>query len=280
MKKLGSRFIALVFCCWALIYSCDNSIDPLDKETGIYAIYGVFDLNEPTNFIRIRDMNVPFTAEATREIDADVTLENLQTGSILMLESERQQYEDIYVHNFMYINEVIPDTEYQLTVEGSDGAAVNITITTPTMPAPQANPLNQNCHVPIDFELSPLNGSTVVLRVGLPPDYEEGEDEDDWSWGRQHVLKPGDDQSPGKIIFTFIPHEQVNQIVPFSNQNCWDHLHDGNIHVSYIHYGPGFYERISEEPFDIFGSTQRLGALYYDTLAIPIDTSRVCPQDC
>jgi len=256
--------------------SCDNSIDPIDRETGIYAVYGILDLNEQTNFIRVRDLNVPFTAEGTREIDAEVTLENLQTGSLQVLESERQQYEDIFAHNFVYNGEVIPETEYRLTVERSDGRAVTMTITTSTKPAPNVAPFNQNCHVPIDFELSPLDGSTVVLRVGFPdPDPDE-----EWWWGREHVLKPNDPQSPGKVAFTFIPHEQVNEILLRGNRNCRDTLHDGNIYLSYTHYGPGFYERISEEPFDIFGSAQRFGALYYDTLAIPVDTSPVCPQDC
>lgn len=271
-----------IFLFFSFAISCDNSIDPIDKETGIYSVYGVLDLNEQTNYIRVRDLNVPFTAEATREIDAEVTLGNLQTDLAKVLESERQKYEDIYLHNFIYKSEVIPETEYRLTVERSDGAAVNITVTTPTKPAPQASPLNQNCYIPIDFELSPLNGSTVVLRVGLPPDYENGEDEEDWSWGRKHVFKSDDHQSPGKAIFTFTPQEQIIEIIRASNidRRCKEHLHDGNIHISYIHYGPGFYERISEESFDIFRSAQRFGALYYDTLAIPVDTNSVCPQDC
>jgi hypothetical protein len=34
------------------------------------------------------------------------------------------------------------------------------------------------------------------------------------------------------------------------------------------------------DSFDIHGSTQRLGALYSDTVAIPIDTSEICIEDC
>jgi len=61
---------------------------------------------------------------------------------------------------------------------------------------------------------------------------------------------------------------------------CGQALQNGNIYLSYIHYSSGFHEQIENDPFDNLQSTQRFGALYYDTLAVPVDTSPICPQDC
>lgn len=258
-----------------LFLSCNNTIEPIDEDTGIYAIYGFLDLKEQTHYIRIRDLNTPFTREATETINASVTFHNLTLGSSYPLESERREHQDVYQHNFVFRDNVFADHDYSLIVERSDGVTVEANIRTPTMPEPVAEPLNQNCFVPVSFELGPLNGGTVVLRLGLGPNRND-------RWGTSHVLKPNEDQSLGKVIFTFIPHDQVINILPGTNpdQRCAQHLRTGNIYVSYIHYSPGFYERIINDPFDILASTQRFGALYHDTLAVPVDTTPVCPPDC
>ncbi len=268
-----------------VIYSCDNSVEPLDTDTGIYSVYGAMDLNKDVNYIRIRDLNAPFTAEATETIDATVFFENLETGMIETLEGIQQEYEGIYQYNFVLDQPLQPDTDYRLVVERSDGAAVQIPITTPTKPTPQVSPLNQNCFIPIDFELEPVKGSTIALRVGFPrEDYDDSVTWEDyeWRWSSTHVLEPENDSSSQKITFTFIPHEQVNDAFIANNPTryCWDYLFKGAIYISYEHYSPGFYEQTLVDSFDIFGSTQRLGALYSDTVAIPVDTSEVCTPDC
>lgn len=270
--------VLLIFCVGIVavtITSCDNTLEPLDKDTGIFAIYGFLDLKEQNHYIRVRDLNVPFTREATETIDATVTLHNLTRGTSAILESERRVHQDVYQHNFLFSDSVFPDHEYRLVVERSDGVTVEANTRTPTMPEPMAEPLNQNCFVPVAFSLEPMNGGTVVIRLGLGPTSSD-------RWGTRHILTLDDDQSLDKIEFTFIPQDQVISILPGSDpdRRCAQHLRTSNIYVSYIHYGPGFFERIENDPFDIFASTQRFGALYYDTLAIPLDTSRVCPPDC
>lgn len=275
MKKLNGKFVALILLCVALIYSCDNSLDPLDTDTGIFSIYGFLDLNEQTNHIRVRNLNAPFTKKATENLDASVLLQNLNQGTETILESYLVEHEGVFLHNFVYNNQVIPDNEYRLTVERSDGAAVDMTITTPTMPEPVAEPLNQNCYIPIEFSMEPINGGTVVVRFGLGPD------EDDDPWGATQILRPNENQNPGKIAYTFTPHDLVISILPGNdpNRRCGQYLYTGNIYVSYIHYGPGFFEQITNDTFDVM-NTQRFGAVYYDTLAVPVDTSPVCPPDC
>jgi len=275
MSRLPLTHLLLVMVLLTVASGCDNTLEPVDKDTGIFAIYGFLDLHKKVHYIRIRNLNVPFTKEATDAIDATVTLHNRTLGTSARLKSERRDHQEVYQHNFVFEDSVYADHKYVLNVERSDGITVEATTRTPTMPEPVAEPLNQNCFVPIEFSLEPMNGGTVVLRFGLGPTEND-------RWGRPHVLKPEENHSPGKATFTFTPQDQVIDILIGSNpdRRCGDHLTTGNIYISYIHFAPGFHEQTAPENFDVFDSTSKFGALYYDTLAVPVDTSPVCLQDC
>lgn len=282
MTKIKGLFILFSFLVCVGISSCDNSLDPIDLETGgNYSIYGFLDLNEETHYIRVRELKEPFTKVATESIDATVSLQNLTRGSTATLESRVRDHEGVNLHEFVYNNEIIPKDTYRLTVERSDGFEVNISITAPTKPEPRVAPINQNCYVPIDFEMEPVFGSTVVLQIGIRLDNEDDEeDEEKYLWAPPRVLSAGNDQSPGKITFTFIPKEQLNEMLNFfSDPQFVEYIKNDKIYINYTHFGPGFYEQITPESFDIM-DTQRFGAVYFDTLAIPIDTAPVCSQDC
>lgn len=274
MKKI-SLFILLFILSYTAINSCDNSLDPIDRETGIFAIYGFLDLKQESNYIRVSDLHAPFTKRATVVLDAIVSLHNLNAGSTTILESEIREYEGVYLHNFVYHGDVIPDNEYRLTVERSDGVLVSMSTVAPTMPEPLIEPLHENCFEPVELKMEPMNGGTIVLRFGFGP----GEDD---TWGPRQVFNGNDGQTDGEFTFRFIPHEQVILAAHIVNPDwrCGDFLRRGILYLSYIHYAPGFYEQVAPDTFDVFESTRKFGALYYDTLAIPVDTSRVCPPDC
>lgn len=266
--------ILLLIAPVILITSCDNTLEPIDRDTGIYGIYGYLDLNEDVSYIRVRDLNAPFTIDATTELDAVVTLSNLTSGTSAVLESNIREYEGVLLHTYFFDGEVVPDSEYQLSVERSDGATVRMKTLTPTFPPPVATPVNQDCYTPIDVEFAPLNEGTIVLRVGLGP-------EDDDIWGPPKVFEPEDYQPGENLVFQFTPNEEIFFVSTFEESvRCGDVLEDNNFYISYTHYAEGFYEQIANDPFDILQSTQRFGALYRDTVLVPVDISKVCPQDC
>lgn len=282
MKIIRKRLLSLRFKSGMLVIvllflSCDTTIDPLERETGTYAIYGVLDLNDSTNYIRVRDLNVPFTAEATETIDANVQLELLNAAQSYTLDSEREDIEGVYEFNFLHDQPIRPDETYQLKVERSDGLQLSLSTITPTKPIPEVSPFNQNCYTQINFKLGPLNKGVIVMKFGFPNDtlYTS------YIWGNPIVYESADSDSNQTLEFSFTPYGQVNDILRGSNRDrkCFDHLRTSELFLSYIHYGPSFYEEIFETEFDI-QRTQRFGSLYYDTLAIPVDTTPVCPQDC
>ena len=272
MNEWNNRISTLVLLpalAVALLSGCEANLDPIDRDAGLYGIYGALDLNKQTNYIRVKDLNAELTGEATDTIDATVTLENLETGLVDTLPSTRLEFEDIYLHNFIVNGTISPDTPYRVTAERSDGARTTIETLTPTRPVPVAGPENQDCNTPITVAFNPTNGSAIVLRIGIPyasrlgPIY----------WGSPQELKSNTNQEDN-LEYTFTPRVQVDVIPPIltngQDLECTD-LHDDEFLISFTHYSPGFYEKIENDPFDIRSSTDRFGAYYRDTLSVAVD---------
>lgn len=271
-KKFAAWFVFSLLAL--LVAGCDNSLEPLDKDTGVYSVYGTLDLNNSTNEIRIRDLNVPFTEEATTEIDATVTLENLNTGFVEALNFERFFEAGVYHHNFIVTQNIEANTAYQLTVTRSDGEQVTLSTTTPTYPAPVAEPVNEKCYTPIEITFDPVYESTIAFFIEF-----QARDVRKTRLG-PYVIRNNPELANEAATYTFTPVDLM-KMVPgtLGRYRCTD-LVIPRFELYYAHYSPGFYESIIDNPFDAFESTQRFGAYYEDQLIIPIDDSRVCPPDC
>ena len=255
--KMLRFIIAIIF---VICISCDDALQPIHESTALYSYYASLDMNEEVNHIRVRELTAPFTAEATEEIDAVVTLKNLYSGEVQILKHERQVYEDIYFHNFAVEKPVEPDTEYELTITRSDGRSVSATAHSPARVVPLVEPENRDCYTTINVELEPVNSGTI--QIG-------------------YILEvPGDtidtplatlplNESNGSFSHSFIPNVIVTAWTFF---NCHQ-LQSAEIGFYYKYYGPGFYERITHDSLDILESTKLFGVYYEDTIRIPIDIS-------
>lgn len=245
---------AMLFLVFFMI-SCDNSLEPLHEDSGIYSFYASMDMNEEVNHFRIRELNAPFTTEATKEIDAVVTLENLDTGEIQVLKHERQAYEDIYLHNFAVENAVEPDTEYELRISRSDGVSETARALTPTKPEPVITPAERDCFTPISVEMAPVYGGTMQYEYKFIVG----------DTINTSMITTALNESKTSVTFNFTPSEFLNRWGGYSCQQ----LTSAEILIYYKHYGPGFYERIANDSLDILESTKLFGAYYEETLSIP-----------
>lgn len=268
---IKTAILACMFFVQIIILACNSSIEPLDKRTGVYAIYGALDMDKQTNYIRVRDLNAPFTAAATEFLDAEITLENLNNGVIANLSSERKEYDGVFLHNFLVNQEILPNSSYKLTARRSDGITVSVTTLSPTRPILDVLPVNGNCYEPITVEFSPTNGGKIVYRLGFGIG--------DILFKSPHILKETE-ETPGVINLTFTPFQELKTF----RRSCYS-LNDTNLYVEYAYYSEGLYPYeevpITANPFDIFQSTQVFGAYFENAIfSFPIDTSKVCPQDC
>jgi predicted small secreted protein len=257
----------LLVVCALWFTACDNTLEPFDQDIGIFSVYGVLDMNEETHYVRIREMSAPFTAEATRDMDATVFFDRPGTGDSEILESDVREYEGVFLHTYRIEGAIEAGTTYRLRVIRSDGVSVEAETTSPTYSVPVTDPENVRCHVPADVEFGPVNGGVFVLRVGTC--------RDDDCWGAPYILRPGENGGNGMYTFRFLGSEQL--LLLSAGKPNSPRCGGGNImnfYISYTHYAPGFYEQIENDPFDIQASFLRFGALYRDTLTIPVDMSR------
>lgn len=269
--KTFHLFRTTVFSTIILLFlgACDNSFDPTDRDNGIYSIHGMLDLLEETSYIRVRDMNAPFTLDATEELDAIVTLHNLDSGEIIQLNSSVREFEGVFLHTFLFNDGVVPDTPYQLRVENSTGIEVEMNTLTPTLPVMQVNRENDACSTPINLVFDPMNEGTMVLRFGLEPDTEEKKGR--WSFENLYIMEPS--RYTDRISITFSPLLMAQHIAGLGGP-CSSLMTRGNLYVAIAHYAPGFYEELNEEVTDILKTTRQFGGFYADTLAISFDTSQ------
>jgi|AntRauTorckE6833_2_1112554.scaffolds.fasta_scaffold00004_42 hypothetical protein len=263
--------------CWfagviivsGIVLSCDSTLEPLDQETGIFSIYGVLNIDDQTHYIRIKNLNDPFTPEATREIDADVMLENLDSGTSEVLQSERIEYEGVYLHNFKVDGIFEADANYKLTITRFDGAEVSITMLTPKRTEAIAFPVNQDCDKTINVEIESVNGGAVNYLISYMYN------------GFRRVAESGvlnlEDNMDGSLAVNFIPNEILRP--QFRGLSCQD-IDEDSFRFSYWNYSPGLYEKILNDPFDILQSTERFGFVYRNNIEILVDTSKVCPLEC
>lgn len=256
------------------MYSCDNTLEPVDYDTGIYSIYGALDLKKDTNFVRVRDLNMPFTASATQEIDARVLFENIDSGMQEILDYELLFESDVYHYNYKIPDPIQPNTNYQITVTRSDGESINVDTKTPTNPDPIAQPVNEKCYSPVEITFDPVYESTIEFYIEFQPRAPFFRT----ILGPYVIRKNSNTDTRAQFVFTPV---DLTKMVPgsLSRLRCSD-LMRPYFEFYFTHYAEGFYEYINASSFDAFESTQRFGSYYRDTLIVPVDTSRVCPPDC
>ena len=270
MKLPVNRFLfwgLFVVATPFLFIACDNSFDPSGPDNGTFSIHGTLDLLEEKSYIRVRDLNAPFTLEATEDLDAVVTLQNLRSGVSTTLGSTVREFEGVYLHTFQVSDGVVPDTPYLLRVENSNGDLVELETLTPTLPEPQINRENDACTTPLNLVFDPMKGGTLVIRFGLEPDTPDQKGR----WGR--LIELGPSTYTNRVSITVNPLITAQGIAGTFGV-CSSLLTRGNIYVAIAHYSPGFYEKLNEDLTNILQTTRQFGGFYADTLAIPIDASQ------
>ena len=279
-------FLGLVFCFF--ITGCENSIQPLDRDNGVFSIYGIFDLKKEVNFVRVKDLNQTLLQDTAGTIDATVVIENMQSGNSDVMQDSIVAFDGVKTHNFYTGMDILPDSRYRVSVERSDGRTVSAEAVTPSIAETAVKPVMENCLTSINVTFTPV-ADRNLLRLSFGFNYEG---QRWWVNPRANVLGNPDDFAgdgdtqaysftPKTIIDLYPPGEGNN---PFDNDDgieLWCHqLDNGEFYIRYTHYGPDFFDSFTSDSLQIPGGTGRLGALYKDTLNFQIDTVNVCKPNC
>ncbi len=285
-NKYISVFLGLFFSL--IIVGCDNTIQPLDRDNGVYSIYGIFDLKKEINFVRVKDLNQTLLQDTSDTIDATVIIEDLQSGMSDVMQDSVVTFDGVKTHNFYTDLNILPDTRYRVSVERSDGRTVSAEVVTPTFAETSVEPVNEDCLTRIDVTFSPVaDRNTLRLSFGFNYKGQRW-----WVNPRANVLGSISDftDGVGRQVYSFTPKTIIDLYPPGEGNNpfdgddgitLWCHeLDNDQFYIRYTHYGPGFFESSTSDSLEIPGGTGRLGALYKDTLNFQIDTVNVCKPNC
>lgn len=263
--------LGVVFIAGLLIAGCDNSLQPLNTEKGIYSIYGFIDVNADVNYIRIKDMNIPLVDDTTQTIDAAVTLTDLNTGASQVLQDSVVQFANVSTHNFRTTMDIQPETTYRIRVEGSDGRSVSATTTTPGIAQYNAEPTGEQCDTPITIRFEPVDEETlIILRLTFMLGGQQ--------FGAQQLLQaPVTGEYNGILTHRFSPLQLIRDSVNDSDLHCWS-MDTEYIEARYIHFGPDYEfggESNVSDSLTVPGGAGQFVGLLRNSFSIRIDTTEI-----
>lgn len=268
MFKFINRYLLIISFIGIIFFpACDNSIEPFDDTSGIFSIYGVLDINQDVNYIRVNDINTPIVEDSTHQLDAEVTLENLHTGQQEVLQDTLVKFEDSFVTNYKAEMDIEPATEYEINVDRSDGATTRSTITTPVETEASVNVSEPDCATPIELSISPVDDSFEIRPfVGF-----EYQNEMHW-----YVPMTNDLMISGDTLgITFTPQSALDGIFrpEFTGDRVYCHqLDTDEYHIRYQRFGPEWHDD-SADSIAIEDGSGRFGGFIEETITLTLDTS-------
>lgn len=268
----------IVFCCIVLVgfLSCDNSLDPLNEEKGLYSIYGYLHLYNEVNYIRVKDLNKPLSEMNDDSIDAHVVFKNLANGDTEVLKDSVVSFDGVKTHNFGINMDLDPGTKYRVRVERSDGKQTSAVATTPPIANRSLTPsFGANCTTTVNLKFEPMrNRFALDLRMGF-------EFDNQIYWTR---MNKGLIDAENQVRINFTPLEVIKEVFGGNNPAgftsekiyCSD-LSDDKYRVRYTHFGPDLNINTISDTLSIPGGAGKFGALYNDSFTFKISTTAVCP---
>lgn len=169
ISTIKNSFLCVLFLITiAGFTACERSLDPFENDQGIYSVYGALEVGKPQNIIRVRNLREPFRADSVFPFDATVTFQDLQTGETTQLRDTVVNFEAGRTHNFILNQELKLDSQYQITVERSDGEQVTSVATTPALTEASYFPAQFiNCETKIDFRFRNVEQSELIqMEIG------------------------------------------------------------------------------------------------------------------
>lgn len=174
----------LLFLIAGSFISCeDKTIDPYEDNEGVFSVYGALDVGKNWNVIRVRNLLEPFNASSF-PIDATVTFTNLETGASTQLNDTLVYFSENKTHNYILKEDLELDTQYQLTVERSDGVRSISRVTTPglTIADHQPDSIFVFCETLIEFTYANVHPpERVQMEVGVSY-------ENDFYWAPMRIV--------------------------------------------------------------------------------------------
>jgi hypothetical protein len=279
----NSFLVVLILVTIAAFTACERSVEPFEEDQGIYSIYGALEVGAETNIIRVRNLLEPFRADSSFPFDATVTFQDLQTGETTQLRDSVVNFEVGRTNNFILEQDLELDSQYQITVERSDGEQVTSVATTPALTEVSYFPTQFiNCETKIDFRFRNVEQSELVqMEIGATY-------QGDVHWAEMDLVSEVEydtqlevhrvQMSPRNLLVeVFTPvlpdNPYFDPYTLFPTVSC-DELDNNTIQIRYKHFGPEWQTGrpitrggIDTDSGDVENGLGFLGAFRVDTFS-------------
>lgn len=246
---------------------CDNTLDPLDEERGIFSIYGGLDLNSEINYLRVRNLNQPILENEIQDFDGTVSITNKRTSETVILNDTLINIQNVFVRNFISTMPIEPETAYEVIARTPAGKQVSATATSPAFADVSILPVAPDCTTRVNIDFDPVNIGGLEPEVGF-----EWNGEILWQTVIPERGENGESNDLRRVSFT--PRQLITRRL---QESKWcSELPDDVFYLRYIHYGPEFTQSIDSDNLNIPGGAGTLGAYYRESRSFEIDTSVIC----
>lgn len=286
MKKrhLFFGFIAISSLVLIFFTGCEEpNIDALENEKGIYSIYGALDIDQTTNYIRVKDLRLPLSADSD-SIDAVTEFEILETGARTILRDTVVEFNGNFTHNYILNQDLAPKKSYKVTVNRSDGNSVSSVATMPGITEHEVEPSQvAQCVSPVEITFeNVLPDEQIRLEVGFG--YDGGFLSQEVSRfckfereGNQLSLLTSTKDLLGMVF----PAPGVNLVTCKGTPPAFscDELPSNKVQLRYLHLGPEWqnvfplYPNDPEDVADVDNGLGFFGGYRQDTLSYRISSA-------
>lgn len=275
-NKLIIWAVALVFIFAGILSGCETTFDPFIEGKALYSIYGYLDVNRPVNYIRVKDLDTPITADSARKLNAKVTLTNLATGQSQILQDSVVRFNGIYTHNFRTTMDITPETKYRVQVTRPDGKSVSATTITPAIPK-----MNTTFSVSPFITFQPVNRKSVFrYTLSLYPFSNDDIEINNFCITLFDFQKRNPRAGlklikvPGYCTPKYVPNRPKVRYIKILKKFL--RLPDtgkltNQVYMIYKYFSPGSFKPVTtSDSLSIPGGSGQFGAVYTDTLKIEL----------
>lgn len=285
-RPVATGFIlAAIVAFGALMPGCDNSIDPFDEQSSDrYSLYGALTPGDDPNYIRVKDLSDPFTGDATKSLDVEVTFEELDNGPRITLEDTVVSFDGVFVHNYRVDHPREFGKTYRLAAQRPGGTTTaESKASIPDYSEPWTYTPVDRCDVNILFYFRNIENPNLLeeIRIGVRATA-------DPRFFRISGSDLNEAQHEGEYFAAFSPQQIINRAYGTDTVGSWPdeeevprfECHDLNSDRIYVEY-----ERMSTDwaglnirPMDPLESPDVdeglgfIGGYYEHRYEVPIDT--------
>lgn len=267
-------WLPVVLVALALASGCKTSLDPVDEEIGLFSIHGVLTLSQEPHYVRVRNLKDPVFDGSDAGVNATVTLEHLDSGTVETLTDSIAVFDGVQTHNFRSEQDIQPDATYRLVVEKPDGRSTEATATTPPQTQVDVEPTGPTkCVQSVGLHYKNVPDRRLLrIDVGIPW-------RNQWKWVDLDVPTTGPEGTPvvsfdaATIIDRIIP-ERIQATVGYNPKKFCNLLDDNKLRVAYTHFGPDWpADSVRTDPVasTVKNGLGVFGGLHRDTLQKAID---------